>query len=245
MTTDKSRADVLTDEQREAIGKAAEVLTILTGHDAYPNLRHRFGNDWWEPINMIADALRAILAAPPVEQPAAAPIPMLLFCPRCGTQHVDAPETEPGRLISSGPNAGRAVAPKVTWDNPPHRSHLCHACGIVWRPADVATVGVESIETRGKADTWTESTPWIGHNRPAAPAPADERACGCIGKCQDQIGCPDKASKPAFSVAQTCALKHAISSLTADGLETSARELEALLAHVSANETGAEGANRD
>lgn len=51
----------LTDEQREAIGKASEVLSILTGHDAYPNMRHRFGNDWWEPINMIADALRALL----------------------------------------------------------------------------------------------------------------------------------------------------------------------------------------
>ncbi|VWC53833.1 hypothetical protein BLA9940_02106 [Burkholderia aenigmatica] len=117
----------------------------------------------------------------PTDQLAAAPIPMLLFCPRCGTQHVDAPETEPGRLISSGPNAGRAVAPNVTWNNPPHRSHLCHACGIVWRPADVATVGVKSIETRGKADTWADDTPWIGHNRPAALAPANERAALPIG----------------------------------------------------------------
>lgn len=57
----------------------------------------------------------------------------------------------------------------------------------------------------------------------SASQPADERA--------------------AFNVAQTCALKHAISSLTADGLEASAREIEALLARAaSANETGAEGA---
>lgn len=38
--------------------------------------------------------------------------------------------------------------------NPPHRSHLCHNCGCVWRPADVATVGVKRTETQGKADTW-------------------------------------------------------------------------------------------
>ncbi|KVX62440.1 hypothetical protein [Burkholderia stagnalis] len=94
----------------------------------------------------------------PESTPAAAPIPMLLFCPRCGTQHVDAPET---KLDDQDDRV-----PITTWTNPPHRSHLCHACGIIWRPADVATVGVAAIETRGKADTWTPNTPWIGHNRP-------------------------------------------------------------------------------
>ncbi|WP_175806632.1 Lar family restriction alleviation protein [Burkholderia cenocepacia] len=82
------------------------------------------------------------------------PVDILLFCPKCGAQHVDAPESKPGRLISSGPFAGRAVAPEITWENPPHRSHLCHACGTIWRPADVPTNGVASIQTRGKADTW-------------------------------------------------------------------------------------------
>jgi hypothetical protein len=38
------------------------------------------------------------------------------------------------------------------WDNPPHRSHFCHGCGTIWRPADVSTVGVAAIQTRGKAD---------------------------------------------------------------------------------------------
>jgi hypothetical protein len=64
----------------------------------------------------------------------APPIPMVLHCPLCHVQHVDQ-ATE-------------------TWSNPPHRSHLCHNCGCVWRPADVATVGVKRIETRGKADNW-------------------------------------------------------------------------------------------
>ncbi|AJW98427.1 putative gp38 [Burkholderia gladioli] len=111
-------------------------------------------------------AHRAMLdAAPAAPVAEAAPIPMLLFCPRCGTQHIDAEEwaddphdIEQGRMR--------------VWSNPPHRSHLCHACGIVWRPADVATVGVEAIETSGKADTWTKEAPWIGHNQPAAQAVA-------------------------------------------------------------------------
>lgn len=73
----------------------------------------------------------------------AAPIPMLLFCPACGLQHIDAPE--PAR---DGEKA---------WDNPPHRSHKCQACRTVWRPADVPTVGVASIETTGQADNWARS----------------------------------------------------------------------------------------
>jgi hypothetical protein len=69
----------------------------------------------------------------------AEPIPMLLFCPDCAAQHVDAPE----------PGSG--------WTNPPHKSHTCHTCGIIWRPADVPTVGVAAIGTKGGADTWDPS----------------------------------------------------------------------------------------
>jgi hypothetical protein len=64
------------------------------------------------------------------------PIPMVLHCPTCGHQHVDAPEPEKG------------------WTNPPHKSHLCAECREIWRPADVPTVGVASVATRGSADTW-------------------------------------------------------------------------------------------
>lgn len=65
------------------------------------------------------------------------PLSMLLYCPACGTQHIDEPdELTPG------------------WTNPPHRSHLCHACACIWRPADVPTNGVKRIGTLGKADTW-------------------------------------------------------------------------------------------
>ena len=62
------------------------------------------------------------------------PIDMLLFCPICGEQHVDAPQ------------------PEKNWDNPPHRSHECQFCGHVWRPADVPTNGVIKIQTKGERD---------------------------------------------------------------------------------------------
>lgn len=62
------------------------------------------------------------------------PIPMILHCPTCGMQHVDAPD------------------PAASWENPPHRSHKCGRCATIWRPADVATVGVLNIATRGQAD---------------------------------------------------------------------------------------------
>lgn len=64
------------------------------------------------------------------------PIDMVLYCPACGTQHIDAPDD--------------------VWTNPPHRSHLCHnpKCGTVWRPADVPTNGVAHIFTKGKDDVW-------------------------------------------------------------------------------------------
>lgn len=64
------------------------------------------------------------------------PVDLLLSCPLCGTPHVDEGDGE-------------------VWDNPPHKSHLCAACGCVWRPADVPTNGVRSVRTRGARDTYT------------------------------------------------------------------------------------------
>jgi hypothetical protein len=61
------------------------------------------------------------------------PIDIVVFCPACDTQHVDAP--------SEG------------WGNPPHRSHLCAFCGHVWRPADVPTNGVAAVKTRSERDS--------------------------------------------------------------------------------------------
>ncbi len=70
------------------------------------------------------------------------PIDMVLHCPVCSLQHIDAPVVE----IRGGEQCH-------DWDNPPHRSHLCHGCGHIWRPADVPTNGVQAIKTQGKADS--------------------------------------------------------------------------------------------
>jgi hypothetical protein len=72
------------------------------------------------------------------------PVPMIMFCPSCGSRHIDQADPDNG------------------WLNPPHRSHLCAACGHIWRPADIATVGVEEIATRGRIDA----------DAPAEAAPA-------------------------------------------------------------------------
>lgn len=72
------------------------------------------------------------------------PIDMVLYCPRCGLQHVDAPELE---------RWGKDDGKGEVWTNPPHRSHLCSGCGHVWRPADVPTNGVDAVETKGRNDS--------------------------------------------------------------------------------------------
>jgi hypothetical protein len=69
------------------------------------------------------------------------PIPMVLYCPICGCQHVDAVEHQGGEDCDT-----------VVWNNPPHRSHLCAFCGCIWRPADVPTEGVPSLTTKGEKD---------------------------------------------------------------------------------------------
>lgn len=91
---------------------------------------------FWYPRenrDQFAGELAAALQSPSLPTP----MPMLLFCPKCGLKHID--EVEPG------------------WDNPPHTSHLCRptvgGCGTIWRAADVPTAGVERIETSGRTDT--------------------------------------------------------------------------------------------
>lgn len=86
------------------------------------------------------------------EKSAALPdrIDMVLHCPKCGLQHIDETEQINRRLAASDPPAAWAM---TSWDNPPHRSHLCHGCGHIWRPADVPTNGVAAVKTKGKQDS--------------------------------------------------------------------------------------------
>lgn len=90
------------------------------------------------------------------------PINMVLFCPNCGTQHIDAPEPAVEH------DHGAMEFPE--WHNPPHKSHLCHDCGHIWRPADVPTNGVQAIKTAGKVDTWPAD-----HNEEVKARPAAQR----------------------------------------------------------------------
>jgi hypothetical protein len=86
-------------------------------------------------------------------------INMVLYCPACGVQHIDEP--------SEG------------WDNPPHRSHLCHGCGCIWRPADVATNGVADIKTEGSADTWVTYPVEVSASPALSPA--------LLGECREVL----------------------------------------------------------
>lgn len=79
-----------------------------------------------------------------IETHPATPVDMVLHCPVCGLQHVDAVEFKPVPLAGQSP---------IAWGNPPHRSHLCKGCGHVWRPADVATNGVLAVTTKGERDS--------------------------------------------------------------------------------------------
>ncbi len=56
--------------------------------------------------------------------PITPPIPMLLWCPECGARHVD---------------KGEFATTKH------HHTHACQSCGHCWRPAIVATVGVQFL----------------------------------------------------------------------------------------------------
>lgn len=94
------------------------------------------------------------------------PIDMILPCPSCGMLHIDAPEPnicicgckrtehKDPELLGVCNKWDCCKGFEIAWDNPPHKSHLCHGCGIIWRPADVPTNGVAAIKTHGEKDTW-------------------------------------------------------------------------------------------
>lgn len=145
-------------DQRASLQAAAEFLDACAGSDIevdgvaaisiVEDLQAHFMPENWDDCFHLEVARLLALAQSPA--PDAQPIPMLLWCPKCHVQHVDEPDER-----------------TPDWDNPPHRSHLCHACGCIWRPADVATEGVRSIATMGKADNWNPTT-FAGTGKPDA-----------------------------------------------------------------------------
>lgn len=103
----------------------------------------------------LAERLYAEVIA--LDAAALVPIDMVLYCPRCQAQHIDKPEQADARkgCGSCGGTGQSCEYPECMkpWTNPPHRSHLCHQCKHVWRPADVPTNGVAVIKTTGKDDS--------------------------------------------------------------------------------------------
>ena len=110
---------------------AREVMTKPLSDMPAP-VRHR-GRDL---LAQVEQAIRSAYLSGCCQHALGTSIPMILHCPVCYKQHIDKPNPARG------------------WTNPPHRSHECQNCGMIWRPADVPTQGVEKIETRGKEDTW-------------------------------------------------------------------------------------------
>lgn len=95
------------------------LLSAITNLDMQATLR-RFGvtDEAIDDAEQLAAGLDFNQGAL-VEQP----IEMLLWCPECGGRHVDEGE----------------FATKV------HHTHACQHCGNVWRPAIVATCGVQFL----------------------------------------------------------------------------------------------------
>jgi hypothetical protein len=68
-----------------------------------------------EAVRGIVELLGLDVAVPPV--------PMILTCPSCNARHIDEGEF--------------AIKP--------HHTHACQGCGMCWRPAIVATCGVQFL----------------------------------------------------------------------------------------------------
>lgn len=148
------RAIVIAEAMRRAYSLGQ---TYWQQADSDSFVQHRKADETTRKFHALIDETCAAIASPAAG--VTQPINMVLHCPRCGVQHIDAPEPDKVRYED-----GVAYNPPG-WTNPPHRSHLCHDCGHVWRPADVPTNGVAAVKTTGKADSPLAAIP------PAAPAP--------------------------------------------------------------------------
>lgn len=109
------------------------------GDAPYGTTFQELGEATWSEDNASGNGVKYVRADIPVD--------IVTHCEKCGLQHVDAVEELPMPL------PGSSLEGSAGWTNPPHRSHLCHGCGHIWRPADVPTNGVLAVKTQGKADS--------------------------------------------------------------------------------------------
>jgi hypothetical protein len=105
----------MTEMRTEDVEALAGALENAYGNGHLDGRSNRHANNNWKEI--AAEYLKM------VGYGETAPIPMHIYCAKCGAQHIDDGE----------------FATKV------HHTHACQQCGHVWRPAVVATVGVRFL----------------------------------------------------------------------------------------------------
>lgn len=129
-----------------------EYMRVVADDDAHPDPVIWLADDLDQvELSYTREEMREILPILNKWMGESAPINLLLFCPSCGEQHVDA--ARPGVCETCGAAESECVCANFkAWLNPPHKSHRCNFCNHVWRPADVPTNGVAAIESRGSRD---------------------------------------------------------------------------------------------
>src|SRR5687768_915593 len=111
-------------------------MTPVT-HDLRKTVGDLLEGYYWDRINCSSSLGREVcqkkavteilsLLRPALPGNAAAPVPMVLYCPYCFFQHIDTGE----------------------WVTKPHKRHLClnPKCGLQFVPARIPTVGVEELD---------------------------------------------------------------------------------------------------
>jgi hypothetical protein len=104
--------------------KANNALTPRNGSWAFEVLANALqcGTEPQVIINTVRELRNRLHTAEHKVKESDEPIPMILHCPSCHVRHIDT-----------------VYSPKI------HHSHACQHCGAVWRPAKVATVGVQFL----------------------------------------------------------------------------------------------------
>lgn len=96
----------------------------------------------------------------------AAPLDIVVFCPKCGVQHIDAPEPDKCETCGMSDDHGGADHTFKAWLNPPHKTHRCHNCNHKFRPANVPTNGVATLPGLTKVNSQTPNVPGIPADAP-------------------------------------------------------------------------------
>lgn len=103
--------DVIEQERRAAYQRVIDATPVVSAEPTLPKPHEILAAD--DPTLMSLHASAEV-----------APVPMILYCPTCQKQHIDAPE------------------PAVGWTNPHHSKHRCAFCKTEWRPFPYKTTGM-------------------------------------------------------------------------------------------------------